>query len=355
MSSVIEQICAAAVEHQAEDLFLKANECPGARIQGQIYRLTDDILTNEALGEFWMGCGCDPASTTEQDVRWMSPDGHWFRVNLFRHLGRLGAALRPIKGEVRSLEELGLPADRLREWASRENGLVLVTGATNSGKSTTLASCLDWINQARQSHIVTIEDPIEYVLKPARSVITQREVGGDTESFVSGLRAALRQSPDVIMLGEIRDADTARVALQACETGHLVLTTMHCSDVAETLERLTALFPPDERESALIVLCKQLIGIVCQKLLPAEGGGLHVVVEHLANSGAIRKWLREGRALEIVEFMSRNQDSGNMTFAQAIASAYRAGILSKATARAAFPDAHEFDRMEMGISNGSRG
>ena len=354
MSSVIEQICAAAVAHQAQDVFLKVNECPGARIDGQIYRLTDDILTNEALGEFWIGCGCDPSTTTERDVRWMSPDGHWFRVNLFRQLGRLGAALRPIKGEVRSLVELGLPAERLHEWTSRENGLILVTGATNSGKSTTLAACLDWINQTRQSHIVTIEDPIEYVLKPARSFLTQREVGGDTESFVSGLRAALRQSPDIIMLGEIRDADTARVALQACETGHLVLTTMHCSDVAETIERLTTLFPPDEREGALIVLCKQLIGILCQKLLPAEGGGLHVVVEHLANSGAIRKWLREGRALEIVDFMERNQDAGNLTFGQSIGSSFRAGILSKDTARAAFPDPHEFDRMAMGISNGSR-
>lgn len=354
MSSVIEQVCAAAVAHQAQDVFLKPNECPGARIGGQIYRLTDDILTNEALGEFWMACGCDPATTTERDVRWMSPDGHWFRVNLFRHLGRLGAALRPIKSQVRTLEELGLPAERLRDWCSRESGLVLVTGATNSGKSTTLASCLNWINETRQTHIVTIEDPIEYVLKPVGSLITQREVGGDTDSFASGLRSALRQSPDVIMLGEIRDTETARVALQACETGHLVLTTLHSSDVAETIERLIALFPPEERESALLVLSKQVIGILCQKLLPAEGGGLHVVVEHLANSGAIRKWLREGKALEVVDFMARNQDSGNITFAQSIAASYRAGLLSRATARSAFADPHEFDRMELGISSGVR-
>ncbi len=354
MSSVIEQICAAAVAHQAQDLFLKPNECPSARINGHIYRLTDDILTNEALGEFWEGCGCDPATTAERDVRWMSPDGHWFRVNLFRHLGRLGAALRPIKSAVGTMEQLGLPADRLRDWCSRDGGLVLVTGATNSGKSTTLAACLQWINDARQLHIVTIEDPIEYLLKPARSLITQREVGGDTESFVSGLRSALRQSPDVIMLGEIRDANTARVALQACETGHLVLTTLHSTDVAETMERLAALFPAEERESALLVLSKQLIGILCQKLLPAEGGGLHLAVEHLANSGVIRKWLREGRTFEIVEFISRNQDSANASFAQSIAAAYQAGVLSKTTARSAFPDPHEFDRMEMGISNSAR-
>jgi twitching motility protein PilT len=354
MSSVIDQICAAAVAHRAQDLFLKPNECPSARIDGQIYRLTDDILTNEALGEFWVGCGCDPGTTTERDVRWMSPDGHWFRVNLFRHLGRLGAALRPIKAEVGTLEELGLPAERLRDWCSRDGGLILVTGATNSGKSTTLAACLNWINHHRQLHIVTIEDPIEYVLKPAQSLITQREVGGDTDSFVAGLRSALRQSPDIIMLGEIRDAHTARVALQACETGHLVLTTLHSADVAETVERLTALFPPDERESALLVLSKQLIGILCQKLLPARGGGLHVVGEHLANSGAVRKWLREGRGLEIIDFMARNQESENLTFAQSITAAYRAGVLDRDTARAAFANPQEFDRMEMGISSGSR-
>jgi twitching motility protein PilT len=349
-SSVIEQVCAAAVAHQAQDVFLKPNECPGARIQGQIYRLTDDILTNEVLGEFWIACGCDPATTTERDVRWMSPDGHWFRVNLFRHLGRLGAALRPIKSDVPALEELGLPAERLREWSSRESGLVLVTGATHSGKSTTLASCLKWINETRQAHLVTIEDPIEYVLRPASSLITQREVGGDTDSFASGLRSALRQSPDIIMLGEIRDMETARVALQACETGHLVLTTLHSADVAETLERLIAMFPPGERESALLVLSKQVIGILCQKLLPGVDGGLRVVVEHLANSGVVRKWLREGKALEVVDFMARNQDAGNVTFARSIFDAFRAGILDKATARAAFPDPHEFDRMELGIT-----
>jgi len=352
--SLIEEICAKAVEHEAEDLFLKAQECPGARINGQIYQLTDDILTNEAMGDFWLGCGVDPGAATEQDVRWMSPDGRWFRVNLFRHLGRLGAALRPIKGSVRTLDELGLPGERIRSWASRDSGLILVTGATNSGKSTTLASCLDWINRARQNHIVTIEDPIEYILKPARSVVTQREVGGDTETFASGLRSALRQSPDVIMVGEIRDVDTARVVLQACETGHLVFTTLHCSDVAETIERLTALFPSHERESALIVLAKQLIGILCQKLLPGESGGLKVVVEHLENSGAVKKWLREGKAGEIVEFMTRNQEGGNVRFAQSIAAAFKAGAISKETARSAFPDPHEFDRLLMGISSGSR-
>lgn len=350
----IDKLCASAVQHNAEDLFIKAGEVPHARIEGELQPMGEYIMTNGDLGEFWQRCGQDPVTVRDRDLSWTSNDGHRFRVNLFKHLNRLGAALRPIKTEIASLEALGLPAARLAEWCQRSSGLILVTGGTGSGKSTTLASCLDWINANSAKHIVTIEDPIEYLIKARNCVITQREVGTDTESFITGLRSALRQSPDVILVGEIRDVETARIALQASETGHLVMATMHCSDVNETVERLVALFPPSERESALIVLGKQIVGFLCQQLLTGAAGGLHLVVEHLENSGAVRKWLRDGSSDKIAEFMERETDTQNWLFIQSIIAAHAEGKITQDVARSACKDPHHFDRVMLGVTGGAR-
>ena len=350
----LDRLCDSAVKHNAEDLFFKAGEVPYMRVDGDIQAVGDYKLTNGDLGEFWERCGQDAGAVRDLDLSWASNDGHRFRVNLFRQLGRLGAALRPIKTDILPLEQTGVPVERLKDWCSRSSGLVLVTGGTGSGKSTTLASCLNWINQTYAKHIVSIEDPIEYLLKSDRSVVTQREVGSDTDSFLTGLRSALRQSPDVILIGEIRDAETARIALQAAETGHLVLSTLHCSDVTETVERLVALFPTDERDGAMLVLSKQIIGFLCQQLLTSASGGLQLVCEHLENAGAVKKWLRAGDTSKIAEFMERDTDADNWLFIQSIVFAYRQGQLTEEVARAACADPNHFDRIQLGVTGGAR-
>ena len=269
-------------------------------------------------------------------------------MNLHRHTGQLGAVLRRINTEIPDLESLGLPAELLQGWVRRSSGLILVTRATGSGKSTTLASALEWVNQNMARHIVTIEDPIEYLFESKTSYFTQREVFTDTDSFARGLRSSLRQAPDVILLGEIRDHETATTALQAAETGHLVLSTMHSANVAETIERLTNLFLPDERNSQLLLLSTQLIGVLCQKLLPGING-LEVVVEHMENEGVTRKYVREDKTVELVDFISRGDSANNKLFLRSLVDAAKAGRISPEVAEQSSGSASDFNRAMRGI------
>lgn len=208
--------------------------------------------------------------------------------------------------------------------------------------------------ESQAKHIVTVEDPIEYLLRSDKSLVSQRQVGIDTESFGTGLRAALRQSPDVIFVGEIRDFETARTALLACETGHLVVSTLHSATVPETIERLVSVFPADERVSSLGVLSKQLIGIMCQKLVPKVEGGLCLLLEHMEFEGAVRKWVAEGELHKISEFHQTGQSKENLRFIDSIMYYYNNGLISEQVARDACEDRDEFDRFMMGVGSGSR-
>ncbi len=351
MLTLIDPVCVAAAQQGAEDVFFKTGHAPYARVEGQIRPMAEEALTHEELARFWQACGANPDFPHEVDASWAASSGHRFRVNLFRQLGSLAAALRPIKTQIPALDSLGAPVARLQSWASRTSGILLITGSTGAGKSTTIAALLDWINHHRSQHIVTIEDPIEFLLQPARCIVTQREVGSDTESFATGLRSSLRQSPDVILVGEIRDAETAKIALQASETGHLVLSTLHTADVAETFERLLALFPASERQNALMVLGGQLIGILSQKLVPTLDGGLRLLCEHLENSGAVSRWALRGEFGEISEFMKRESDRENVRFIDSILEAHRAGAIGEEVARSACPDPSEFDQRQAGLHN----
>jgi len=267
MLDLLEELCQVAVEANAEDIFLKSDATPRVRLDGEI-REFEQIINREEMETFWALCGASEDGNAEADVAWKSQKGQRFRVNCFKAMGALCAVLRPLKANEKTLSELGLPEEKLHEWLTRRSGLVLVTGATGSGKSTSLSSALKWVADNKAKHIVTVEDPIEYLLYSSKALVSQRQVGIDTKTFATGLKAALRQSPDVILVGEIRDFETAKTALLACETGHLVVSTLHSATVSETTERLVSIFPPEERESALGVLSKQLIGIMCQKLVP---------------------------------------------------------------------------------------
>jgi len=346
---LIDDLCRLATEHGASDIFLHAGRVPQFRIQSDLVAAGEAPLAVEELEAFWLRCGAAPEAL-DFDGSYVDSTGQRFRVNLFRSLLQRGAALRPIKTMVPSLDELGAPIDLLTSWVMRPSGLVLIAGPTGMGKSTTLASCLDWLNHHHRRHVVTIEDPIEYLFQPDLCLFTQREVGVDTPTFAEGLRRSLRQSPDVILLGEIRDGPSAITALQAAETGHLVLATLHTSNVLDSFERLSRLFDVRERDGVLQVLSQQLIGVLCQRLINAEPNGRTLIVEHFENHAVTRKWILEGKFRELADFIAKGDNSLNVSFLKSLAAAVRARRISEATALQAAGNPHELQRELRGIS-----
>lgn len=339
-----------ALHHGASDLFLEEDGPPRIKANGLVMELQVPPVTREEIAAFWRECGAAPDQTCDLDTSYHGADVGRFRVSLFRHSGRLGATLRTIKSQVPNMESLGLPEHVLIPWLQRRSGLILITGATGSGKSTTLASSLEWINAHYQKHIVTLEDPIEYQFTSRHSLFTQREIGTDTESFARGLRASLRQAPDVIFLGEIRDAETAFTALQACETGHLVLSTLHSTDCVDTLERLNTIFPEKERSTGLLLLSLQLVGIMSQMLLPhASGKGMTLVAEYLENSGAIRPWIRGEKLSEIRDHLNRSQTEDTQPFMRALLQAIREERITTDAALSAAPNPGDLQRALRGL------
>ncbi len=351
---LIETLCRVALENGAEDLYLKQDATPRLRIKGDLIEIEDTVFSEDDMERFLGKCGYDGSPTKEADLAWENGAGQRFRVNVFDSLGTRCAVLRPLREVTQSMMALGLPVGRLQGWLSRNHGMILFTGATGSGKSTSLASCLSWVSKRFKKHIITVEDPVEYLLKSEQSLVSQRQIGTDTASFHDGLRAALRQSPDIIFVGEIRDYETAKAALHACETGHLVVSTLHSSNVSETVQRLLMLFPAAEREAALHVISRQLLGILSQKLVPGESGDLHLLVEHLENTGAIKKWLENAEINKISDFLAQGSHGENVTFINSIILAHKAGQISEETARSACDDPADFNRMMLGVSHGSR-
>jgi pilus retraction protein PilT len=349
---LIDSLCCLASRHGASDVFLHTDRKPQFRINGSLTTVDSAPVSVEELESLWTHCGA-AREALDFDGSFIASDGSRFRVNLFRTLFKRGAVLRPIKTVVPALETLGLPAELLASWIVRPFGLVLVTGPTGAGKSTTLAACLEWLNQNYHRHIVTIEDPIEYLFTPAKCLFTQREVSTDTTSFSEGLRRSLRQSPDVILLGEIRDSASAITALQAAETGHLVLATLHSSNVLDSLERLARLFEIGEREGILQLLSQQLVGILCQKLVVALPEGRALVVEHFENQAVTRKWISEGKFRELADFLAKGDNPANVTFLQALVTMVRAGRITEQTGLQAATNPRELQRRLRGIDSSS--
>ena len=350
MPQAIDKLLLAAEEYGASDIFIGEGEYVRMKIQGQLSPMSEEPLEREPLVEFWQACGADVEYDADRDTSFTSSSGRRFRVNLHRHTGRLGAVLRQLTTDIPEMGSLGLPRDLLATWVQAPAGVVLVTGATGSGKSTTLASMLEWVNVHMSKHVVTIEDPIEYLFSSKQSLFTQREVHTDTDSFARGLRSSLRQAPDIILLGEIRDPETAMIALQAAETGHLVLATLHSSNVGDTLERLTNLFTVEERPSQLALLSQHLIGIICQRLLPGVDGNLTLAYETLQNEGATRTFIRESRYPEIFDFMNRKDNPNNITFTSVLVELAKAGRISEEEAANASGNPNEFRRAMRGIT-----
>jgi pilus retraction protein PilT len=348
----IDSLCCLAGRQSASDIFLHAEQPPQFRINGELVTIGSAPVYSEELHSLWTQCGA-ALDVLDYDGSYIASDGTRFRVNLFRTLFKHGAVLRPIKTVVPSLDTLGVPMELLASWITRPAGLVLVTGPTGAGKSTTIAACLEWLNQNYHRHIVTIEDPIEYLFTPAKCLFTQREVSSDTSSFAEGLRRSLRQSPDVILLGEIRDSASAITALQAAETGHLVLATLHSSNVLDSLERLSRLFEIAEREGVFQLLSQQLVGILCQKLVPALPEGRVLVVEHFENQAVTRKWILEGKFHELADFLAKGDNPANVTFLQSLVAMIQADRITGDVGLQTALNPRELQRRLRGINSTS--
>lgn len=349
MENPLTQLIRDAFSGQATDVFFVEGEAPRIRKEGNVVELHPGPVSKDALAAFWNDCGVAPENHPEADISWQIPEGSRLRVNLYHTLGRLAAVLRPIRNRIPPLPELGLPADLLQSWMQRRYGLILVTGPTGSGKSTTVASCLDWINRNHPRHIVTLEDPIEFLFENDRSFFSQREIRQDSESFATGLRAALRQSPDILFLGEIRDAETAVTALHAAETGHLVISTLHSSSVVETLDRFSHLLA-GESSGALNLLASQLVGVISQQLLPRLGGGLFPALEYLQNEAATRRWILENKLTEIQDHLRKPSDGTHCSLLDYLVASTQQGFVDPDVARSACARPQDFDRAMRGIS-----
>ncbi|MCU1417014.1 MAG: type pili twitching motility protein PilT [Schumannella sp.] len=333
----------------ASDLHVTANSMPMLRVDGRLRPVpgaamwTQDevmiavraLMTEEQQETF--------DKNHELDFAYALPGGTRFRVNCYQQRGATGAAFRIISTNIRSLEELGLP-DIVAQFATLPRGLVLVTGPTGSGKSTTLAALIDLVNRTRYDHIVTVEDPIEYVHANKRSLINQREVGSDTHSFSAALKHVLRQDPDVILVGEMRDLETISVALTAAETGHLVFATLHTQDAAQTIDRIIDVYPSHQQDQIRTQLAATLQGVVSQTLVPrASGAGRVIATEVLITTPAISNLIREGKAHQITSSMQAGRALGMHTMDQHLADLVNEGEISRENA---FEKAHDPDSLE---------
>jgi twitching motility protein PilT len=305
----------AAIQRGASDLHLKAGDFMRARITGELVPMTQQRLTPDQVRQICLQLipyqrdRDRLEELTDYDCSWSAPGVGRFRVNILRQRGSLMAVLRVIPIEIPDFEALRLPPV-LSSIAAAERGLVLVTGVTGSGKSSTLASMIGYINNTRRRHIITLENPIEFLHRDVNSSITQREIGMDTESFETGLRAALREDPDVILIGEMRDTVTIDTAMQAAETGHLVFSTLHTTNAVQTISRIIAVFPPHEQPMVRIRLAETLVAVISQRLLPRkEGKGRIVAAEIMLVTATIREaMLDETRSGEIYDLIAEGRE-----------------------------------------------
>ncbi len=345
----LEAILEAAVERGASDVHLKAGQPPIIRFDGELQPLEgfpqfDSTTLDAVLNKVGASTPRRVAAFNESgelDTAYHVTGLPRFRVNAFRQRGEISFAFRVIPRQVPDFSSLHLPpgVERLSE---EHRGLVLVTGATGAGKTTTLAAVVGHINRTRRQHIVTIEDPIEILHTDATCIVNQREVGLDTDSFAQALRRALRQDPDVILIGELRDSETAETALQAAESGHLVLSTMHTVDAAETIGRLVEFFPAIKQPSVRSILAGVLKGVVSQRLLPREGGGRVAAVEVMVANSRIKELIRENKAEFIPEAIAEGAFFDMQTMSAALIDLVVRGEVSEEIATAAAPNSHDF-------------
>jgi twitching motility protein PilT len=336
------------MEGQGSDLHVKVGSPPMIRLASGLQRLERDPITpmeTAAIAESIVPK--DRRETFEKmgevDFAYSLKDVGRFRANVFKQRGSISMVLRRLRFGGPTFEEMGLP-DTVRQLAEEHRGLVLVTGPTGSGKTTTLAAMIGHINETKPVHIVTIEDPIEVLHRDAMASINQREIGNDTQDFLSALRAALRQDPDVILIGEMRDTETVRAAIQAAETGHLVLSTLHTVDATETVNRVIDFFPPYQQKQVRLALAGTLRGIICQRLVPTTDGGRIPALEVLVNTGRVAERIADPeKTNEIKDVVADGAFYGMMTFDQSLLALLQEGTITTEAAFQAVSSRHDFE------------
>jgi twitching motility protein PilT len=358
MTIEMQEILQLCVDRGASDLHVKVGQPPILRVSGKLSRTDFDPLTRDDVQRLVFSILTpEQRKTLEQtyelDCSYGIDGLGRFRVNAYKDRGNYAAALRTIASRTPSIDDLGLPPV-VKEIAHTPRGLVLVTGPTGSGKSTTLAAMIDWINENRAEHILTIEDPIEFMHPNKKSVVSQRELGADTKSFENALRAALREDPDIILVGEMRDLETIRLALTAAETGHLVFGTLHTSSAAQTIDRVVDVFPPTQQQQVRTMLSNGLVAVMSQTLLPRsvqQAGsapttkGRVLALEVMINTPAIANLIRESKTAQIYSAIQMGGAMGMQTLESSLAQLVKHGLVTYDDAVAKTSRTEDFQRM----------
>jgi twitching motility protein PilT len=346
--SDIHELLKYVVENKGSDLHMKAGTPPSVRISGKLGKIDHQRLTLQDLQDAAaLLMDSEQVATLkkmgEVDFAYSEAGIGRFRVNIHKQRGSLAIAARLVLPGAPSFGSLGLPPV-VETLANEHRGLVLVTGPTSSGKTTTTGAIINHINSTRPCHILTIEDPIEILHRDVMADITQREIGQDTTSFATALRAAMRQDPDVIFVGEIRDYETVQAAIQAAETGHFVIATLHTTNVSETISRVIDFYPPHQAKQVRVALAGSLVGIISQRLLPLVGGGRVAAIEVMVMNGRIRDCiLNPDKTHEIFDIITEGSFYGMQTFDQALVNLYRAGLVTMDDALSAASNPHDFE------------
>ena len=333
----LDTLIAMAKAQNASDVHIVAGLPVRCRVDGSIRNLTEEPLSFEDCEDYGRTMAGDRFPEIERmgelDLAHSFPCGVRTRINLFRQQGSLSAAIRLLAERIPELDELNLPKV-VASFPDYRSGIVLVTGETGSGKSTTLASVLNRINHTRPAHIITLEDPIEYVYTPDKCIINQRQIGSDTQSYADGLRSILREDPDVILIGEMRDLNTIETALTAAETGHLVFATLHTNSAADSIDRMVNVFPEGQQRQIRLQLSTTLRAVVSQQLLPRKGGhGRAAACEIMVVNAAIKNLIREGKTPQMDSFIAMNGQNGSILMDAALQKMVRDGVVDQSTAQ----------------------
>ncbi|MCB9823039.1 type IV pilus twitching motility protein PilT [Candidatus Nomurabacteria bacterium] len=349
----VENLLEHVIKNKASDLHIQVGLQPMIRVDGKLSAIADTPVLDEAAIEGLIFAILDEdqkqvlLKDKEFDFSFAFGELGRFRVNAFHERGNLAAALRLIPNEILTTEQLGLP-EVVNTFADYPRGLVLVTGPTGSGKSTTLAALIDKINAERSEHIITIEDPIEFTHKSNKSVVVQREVHYDTYSFSAALRSSLREDPDVVLIGEMRDLETISAAITIAETGHLVFATLHTNSAAQSIDRMIDVFPPHQQPQIRSQLSNILMAIVSQRLVPTIGGGRVAAAEILVANPAVRNIIREGKSHQLDAVIQTGADKGMQSMDRTLISLIKAGSITYDDAKTFAVDLEEFERLMRG-------
>jgi len=336
----LQELLQTLVNKHGSDLHVRAGGPAYIRVDGDLAQAASDPISASEVEAMLMQIASNRAKKVfeqkgECDFSFQAGEVARFRVNAYKQRQKLCLAIRYISTQIPTLTDLRLPVATMKKIADNSRGLVLVTGITGSGKSSSLAAMVDYINDTRAEHVLTIEDPIEFVHKDKKAIITQREIGEDTESYADGLKMAMRQDPDVVMIGEMRDPETTSAAITAALTGHLVFATLHTIDAVQTIARIVDMYPPHQQPLVRIQLAECLRAIISQRLLPSTKGGRVPAVEILINTPHVRKQIEDNKSQEIVQALAKGQFYGMLTFNQSLVKLFKDGLATEAEVLAA--------------------